>query len=132
MWIASEHCNRVPCCHLTLPLNGEIEASPAAREKPSHHRVRLKPDPELVAGQTRLRDDHASGTDGELVAYVDRCLVETFCCQVFAEHAQRQLAPSQLVRPPSVVFVRVAVDRFEFAAMDAQIGLPIAIQIEPA
>src|SRR5438105_4254306 len=64
--IASEYCNRVASRQVALPSNADIEAGTAAREKASHHRVRLKSDPELVAGQTRLRDDQVSGADREL------------------------------------------------------------------
>jgi hypothetical protein len=65
-----------------------------------------------------------------LVAYADFVFEETFGREVFPEAAWREIAIGEFPFPVGVVLHGVAIHGFVFAAVDGQIGLAIAVQVE--
>jgi hypothetical protein len=77
-----------------------------------------------------LGDEYFRRADGELVAYADFVFEKAFGCEIFPEAARREIAIGEFPFPVGVVLDGVAVDGFVFAAVDGQIGLAVAVQVE--
>ncbi len=129
--MAGQQLDRAPRLDLALALDRQVVPRPAALEEPSDERVVPEADPELVAGQPRLRDDELGGADAEPVADGELPLErQPLDGEVLAEHAPRQ-RPSELTAPGGVVLGRVDVDGLARAAVDGEVGLAVAVQVEP-
>ena len=87
--------------------------------------------PELEARHPRLRDDQPGRPDAELVADVDRILEQTRRRQVLAEDPRRQLA-TELLPPGPVMLARIGVDGLVPPAVDGEVGLSVAVDVQAA
>ena len=128
--MARDRLDAVARSHLALHLDGEVVAGAAAGEKPLDHVFAAETKPELVAGQPRLGDDELGAADAEAVA--DRDLVlerQALDREVLAEGAEGQLLP-ELFLPVGVVLERVGIDRLRGAAVDGEVGLSVAVEVE--
>ena len=63
---------------------------------------------------------------------MDGVFEQTFGGEVLSKRARREIAVRQFFLPVGVVFDRVAVDGFVFAAVNAEVGLAVAVEIEGA
>jgi hypothetical protein len=50
-------------------------------------------------------------------------------CEVFTKHAPPQIDARQLFLPKRIVLGRIAINGLVRTAVDAQVGLPVAVQI---
>ena len=110
-------------------LDGEVDAGLAGFEKGFDHACILESKAELVAGETGLGDDEACGADTELVADVDEILGHSFGREVFAERTWGKAA-TELGLPAVVVFGGVGVDGLIGAAVNGEVGLGVAVEVE--
>src|SRR5579864_3463519 len=110
--------------------DGEIETGTAARPKFLDHIGAAKLDSELVAGRPRLSHLENGGTHAILIADIHCGFIQALGRQVLAELAIRQVQAGEFCGPVRIVFNRIAVDCFVAAAVNRQIGLPVAGQVQ--
>ena len=128
--MARERLDAVARSDVALHLDGEVVAGAAAGEEPLDHVLAAEAKPELVAGQPGLGDDELGGADAEAVADRDLLLErQPLDREVLAEGAERQLLP-ELLPPEGVVLERVGVDRLRGAAVDGEVGLAVAVEVQ--
>src|SRR5690242_2083292 len=130
--VAREQLDFIAGADLAFAGDGQVETGAGAGKKALHHLVGLETDAQLVARQARLRDNHFRGTDGEAVAEVHRILEQAFGGEVLSENGKAQVAAGKLLFPVRVVFDGIAVNRFVFAAVNAEVGLTVSIEIQLA
>lgn len=131
VWLAVDDGDWIGGADLALARDGEVEASSAAEKEPLHHVVSLKFDSEFVAGETRLGYDNFGGADGIAIAEVDGLFEQAAINgEVLSKAAEGQGVPGQLYFPEFVMLDGIAVDGFEFSAVDAEVGLTVAVEIE--
>ena len=126
----SDRLDAVARSDVALRLDCEVVARAAAGEEPLDHVAATEAKPQLVTGQPRLGDDELGGADAEAVAdghvLLERQPVDR---QVLAEGSERQLV-SELRPPEGVVLERVRVDRLRGAAVDGEIRLAVALEVQ--
>src|SRR5207248_8298798 len=118
--------------HLALLEHCEVETRQLALQKALEDVVASKLEAELVAGQPGLRHHQVGGADLKAIANMHAFVQQSLDRQVLAEHAPGQFHLRKLLSPERVVFGRIGIDGFFRAAMDGQISLAIALQIEPS
>jgi hypothetical protein len=124
--------DRVAGCDVSLSGDGEVEAKQAALEEFEHELVALHLDPELEAREAWLSHDEFGRADAEAVADADVAVEEAFGGQVLAERARAEVELRPLMRPELVELGRVGVDGLLRTAVDPEIGLAVALEVEPA
>ena len=82
----------------TFLFDGEVETAAAAAQKAIDHIVALKLGGQLVAGHTRLANDHDRGANLEAIADVKFVFHETLGGEVLAEHAPGSFTPGNSCR----------------------------------
>ena len=115
-----------------FPHNRAVKPGAPAAQKAFHHVVAVEPGAQLVAGQARFGDRQFDGADAQSVADVEFFFQQTFGGEVFTEGARRQFFIAELAAPEMVVLGRVDVDRLARPAVDGQVGLAIAVNIQSA
>jgi hypothetical protein len=85
---------------------------------------------EFVAGQARLRDHDFGRSDGKSITEVDRVFQRTVDREILAKDSWRQRPARQLAPPILVVREGVAVDGLVLTAVDGEIRLAVAIQVQ--
>src|SRR5580704_5744656 len=129
-WIAAQELERVSGSHGPFLLDGKIEATAAALEEALQNVVPLKFCRQLITRYARLAYHHSRGTDLKAIANVKLVLGQTLRREVLAKHAPGKVVAQQLIAPKHIMLRRVSVDRLVRAAMDAEIGLTVAVQVE--
>ena len=129
--VALELDDRVARRDVALARDGEVEAEEPTLEELGHELVAAHPEPELEARQPRLGDDELGRADPEAVAHVHVAVEQTLGRQVLAEGRRAELELRPLARPQLVELRRVRVDRLLGTAVHAQVGLAVAVQVEP-
>src|SRR5262245_43305643 len=130
--VAGELDDRVSRRDLAIADDGEVEAEEPALEELGHELVTAHPDPELEAGQPRLRHDELGGADADAVADADPVVEQALGGQVLAERARAELELRPLARPELVVLGRVGVDGLVLTAVHAKVGLAVAVEVQTA
>jgi len=130
--VAGERLDFIAGANFTFARDRQVETGAGGGEKALDHFVGLKADAQFVARQARLRDDHFGGADGEAVAEMHGIFQQAFRGEVFPENTEGKIAAGQLLLPVRIVFGGMAVDGFVFAAMNAEVGLTVTIQIHLA
>ena len=115
---------------VALDRDGEVVAGATAGEEPLDHVLAPEAKPELVAGQPRLGKDELGGANAEAVPHGDLLLErQPLDGEVLAEHPERQLR-SELLSPEGVVLERIGIDRLRDAAVDCEVGLAVAVEVQ--
>ena len=118
---------------VALHLDGEVVAGAAAGEEPLDHVLPAEAKPELVARHPGLSDDQLRGADAESVADRDLLLERhPLDREVLAEGARSGSSSPSSLPPERVVLERVGVDRLRGAAVDGEVGLAVAVEVEAA
>ena len=130
--VARKQLDLIAGADFALARDLQVEAGAGTCQKALHHVVGLKTDAQFVARQAGLRDDYFRGTDSEAVAKMHGIFQQAFRREVFSENGKRKIAARQLFLPKRIVFDGIAVDRFVFAAVDPEVGLTVAVQIQLA
>ena len=112
--------------------DAEIVAQAHGVEEALDHVIAAKFDAELVAGHARLDGEDFRGADLKTVADVDGVFGESRGGEIFAECAPGKIDFGEFGAPIGVVFAGVDVDGFIGAAVDGEIRLAVAIEIEGA
>ena len=128
--VLGEEFDFIPSGDFSFAGDGEVETGAAAGEEALHHVVGLEADAQFVAREARLGDHDFRRADGKPVAEMDRVFQQAFGGEVFSKDSQRQIPAGQLFLPVDVVFERVAIDGFVLAAVDGEVRLTVAVQIE--
>src|SRR5579862_2329668 len=112
-----------------LAQDAEIETAAAAGEESLGHVVALEFQIQLVAGNSRLRDDDFGAANRVSVSEGDIVFEEALRREIFSEGAPRQVHTRQFILPISVVLGGIGVHCFIPAAVDCQVCLAVAIKI---
>src|ERR1019366_2859251 len=112
--------------------NRKIDSGTAAGEKSLHDVVAAKPNAELIAGKARLGDLKEGFADPVMVADARDVFAEYFGREIFAEHAPRQFHLRKFLPPENVVLRGIRVAGFVLPAVNFEVRLAVAIEIEPA
>src|SRR5882672_6239269 len=86
----------------------------------------------FVARKARLRHDNFRGTDGELIAQMNGTLQQALGGEIFSKNSGRKFPARQVLFPNGVMLDGVAVDGFVLAAVNGEVGLTVAVQVEGA
>src|SRR5215472_4742819 len=129
-FVSREPFNCIAWTQLAFSLDGEIEPTAAALKETLDDVRSAKPDRQLVAGHAGLRHNefHAAGT----IAVTDPDLVfqQPLGGEVFAESAPGQFRIGQFATPKIVVLRRICVNSFFGSAVNRQVRLLVALDIE--
>src|SRR5215475_13981834 len=115
--------------NLALFDNRQVKTRAAAVQKAFDDVVAVEFRGKLEAWHSWLRDHQGTRTDAETVPDIDLALHQTFRRQILTEHSPGQIKPGQFTAPEMIMFRRVCVDGFFWAAVDFQIGLKITIEV---
>lgn len=110
--------------------DGEIEAAGIAFDEALDHVVAIEADSDFIAGDARLCDHQKRGTDAQLVADVERIFEQAFGGEIFAEGSPSEIGLRELFAPIGVVLGGICVNGFVGTAVDGEIGLSVAAQVE--
>src|SRR5438874_5530519 len=69
--ISRQDCDLIARADLSFAQNGNVKTCSAARQESLHHIIGSKSNAQLVAGQSRLRDNHFRRTDSKSIANMD-------------------------------------------------------------
>src|SRR5262249_32026975 len=127
---AAEALDRIAGRDVAFLVDREVEAAAAALEEALDDVGAVEADPELVARHARLRDAQLCGAGAEDVADADVGLAQSLGGEVPAERAERQLDSRQLAPPVLVVLGRIRVHRLVGTAVDREIRLAVAVEVE--
>jgi len=130
MGIAGDQLNCIARTEFTLLDHGEVETGSSAVKKSFDYVVATEFYGQLVTRKTRLRYDKLGGADSKAVSDVDPALEQSFRAQVLAKHSPGQVDSRQLKPPVIIVLGRVSVDCLVYPAVNLQIGLPVAIEVQ--
>ena len=130
--VAAEEADFVAGGDLSFARDGDIKAGAAAGQEALGHLVVAEFDAELVAGKARLGDNNLGRADGEAVAQVDGIFGQSLGGEILTELAQGKLEAGEFGFPEGVMFEGVAVDGFVFTAVNGEVGLAVAVEIELA
>jgi hypothetical protein len=117
---------------LPFPQDAEIEPRPSARRQQRRHPRLIGPDADAIAGNARLRDLEKGAPDLKAIADANLVVGQSFNREVLAKLPLNEVGPLQLLRPVAIRFDLVDKDRSLLAAMAAEIGLTVSVEIKPA
>jgi len=132
VWIQSNSFDLIASADFPFAGDGEVEAAAAAGEESSDHIVGLKPYAKFVTRKAWLRHNYFRGANGETIAEMDFVFVQTLCGEVFSKDRSGKFLSGQFLFPIIVVLDGVAVDGFLRAAVDGEVSLTVAVQIQSA
>jgi hypothetical protein len=89
-----------------------------------------KPNPELEARQSRLRDDKLGGATPNVVADTDAVFEKTLSSEVLAKRSPGKVGIGKLCPPKDVVLRWIGVDSLVSSTVNGKIGLLIAFEVE--
>src|SRR5208282_2996415 len=110
----------------------EVDPRAPAGEEPLHDIRAAETDSEFVARDARLGDLHHSLTDSKMVADARVLFAQPFGRQILAEHGPRQFHVREFAAPEFVMLGWVGVNGLVAPTVVFEIGLMIAIEVEPA
>src|SRR4029450_319028 len=114
----------------TLSSDRKVEARTTAVEEALDHVIASEPDAELETGQARLRHRELDRTDADAIADGEIGLEKAGGGEVLTKRPPRERIQRQFPSPVLVVLGRIAVNRLLEPAVDRQIGLSIALEVE--
>ncbi len=109
----------------------EVKSGPAAMKKALDDVVALKFCREFETGQAWLRDLEHGRADSQLIPDTEALFVQTFDGQVLAKCSPWQVLAKFLL-PERIVLGRIGINGLVHPAMDRQIRLAIAVEIQGA
>jgi hypothetical protein len=124
--------NFVSRANLALAHNCQIESTASAGQESLHHAVILKSYAELVTGHARLGNHAFCRSNREHIADVNSVFEHAVNSEIFSKNRQRQIPARKLFLPIIVMSNRIAINGFEFPAMNRQVRLAVSIQVELA
>jgi hypothetical protein len=132
MRVPVEHLEGVARLDFAFSFDRAIETAAAAEQKALQHVIALKFGGQLVAWSSRLADHHNRGTDLKPIADVKFVFRKACGREVLAKHAPGQIDARQLLLPIGIMLGGIGVHRLVGTAVDAKVGLAIAIEVQGA
>jgi hypothetical protein len=112
--------------------DAQVKPEPHGVQEALDHVIAAEFDAEFVARHARLDGDDFGGAHLKTIADVDGVFSESRGGEIFAESAPWKLDFREFGAPIGIVFAGVDVDSFIRAAVNGEIGLAVAIEIESA
>src|SRR5579863_694247 len=128
----AEKFERVPRGDFAFLLHGKIKAAAATVQKEVDHIVALKFCSQLVTRHAGLTNHQHSRSDLKAIADMEIVFHDAAGCEILAERAPEKIEAWQFLSPVLVMLRRISIDGFVGTSVDAEIGLAVAIQVQPA
>src|SRR6266850_4765542 len=128
---SSDQEDRVTGADLTFREDAEVEARPSAGGQEGSHLRLVRANPDAVAGNPGLGHLEQGGPDPVAVADAYLVVRQPLDGEVLAELPVGQIVPAEPFLPVAIRFDLIDEDRALLPSVAAEIGLPVAFDVEP-